>query len=243
MVKKKFCKVFITCCTTMMLVTTVFAQNVQFEVINQINTSTSFDNISDFAYNEKKFIISSNDKLIYLDMDGEVLKEEINKNIHGISFGKYNKQLCLLYENGDIKRLDKSKVVNVTNIRSDKNLNINARYLSLTDSGYISYIKEGWSSRISYFNSQGKEIMSVFSPGIGKVSGLTFVNGSIWIISDLGGNKKSILRKYKLTSNNIVEEKVNEIPVKAANGLTIDENNIFYTFSKQSKNIVKFKIK
>ena len=208
--------------------------------INQINTS--IDNISDFAFNEKKFIISSNDKLIYLAMDGKVLKEEINKNIHGISFGN-NKQLCLLYENGDIKRLDKSKVVNVTNIRSDKNLNISARYLSLTDSGYISYIKEGWSSRISYFNSQGKEIMSAFSPGIGKVSGLTFVNGSIWIISDLGKNKKSILRKYKLTSDNIVEEKVNEIPVKAAKGLTIDENNIFYTFSEQSKNIVKFKIK
>jgi hypothetical protein len=144
----------------------------------------------------------------------------------------------------NISNLNKVQKVNLNHKLSSNKKNIaTSKFIALSDTGYISYINEGWSSRIAFFNSSGKEVMSVFAPGLGKVSGLAFTKGNIWIVSDLGNNKKGIIRKYLLSPEKITEMEVIELPILNPKGLAIGEEDCFYTYSEQSKEIVKLKIK
>jgi hypothetical protein len=222
------------------LLNNTFCQEI--EIINTITVSV--DTAYDLEYFNETFYILSQDNIIRVSREGKIIsKEKTEENIKGIATNKLNVELNILNKNGEIKNLDGS---NLSRINS-KELNVNhhneLKLIAITDNGYISFIKEGWSSRISFFNSSGNEITSILSPGLGDVSGIVCSSGNIWIVSDLGEKKHGIFRKYELLTDSIIEKEVFEIPINQPKGLTIDKEGSFFTYSEETKQIVNFKLK
>jgi hypothetical protein len=212
------------------------------EIINTITISVGA--VNDLEYFNENFYILSQGNIIRVSKEGKIVtKEIIKENIKGIATNPKNAELNILKENGEIQNMDGSTLSRVNIKETNINHHKEIKYIAITDNGYISLTKEGWSSRISFFNGSGNEITSIFSPGLGEVSGIVYSNGNIWIVSDLGEKKDGIFRKYEMLADSIVEKEVFEILIKQPKGLTIDKEGSFFTYSEETKQIVNFKLK
>ena len=195
-------------------------------------------------YFNESFYVLSQDNIIRVSKEGKVItKEKTEGSIKGIATNKLNAELNILNENGEIKKMNGYNLSRINPKKSNINHHNELKFIAITNDGYISFTKEGWSSRISFFNSLGNEIASILAPGLGDVSGIIYSNGNIWIVSDLGEKKNGIFRQYELLTDSIVEKEVFEIPIKQPKGLTIDKEGSFFTYSEETKQIVNFKLK
>ncbi|MFQ3579673.1 MAG: hypothetical protein SNJ71_06005 [Bacteroidales bacterium] len=237
---KKLIKTLLLCLILFNLSNNTFSQEI--EIINTIKVSV--DAANDLEYFNENFYILSLGNIIRVSKEGKIVtKEKTKENIKGITTNKQKSELIILNENGDIKNMDGSTLSKINPKETNVTHHNELKFIEITDNGYISFTKEGWSSRISFFNSTGYEITSILSPGLGDVSGIGYSNGNIWIVSDLGEKKNGIFRKYELLTDSIVEKEVFEIPIKQPQGLTIDNEGSFFTYSEETKQIVNFKLK
>lgn len=236
---KNSTKILLLCLFIFNLSNTTFCKEI--EIINTITVSV--DAANDLEYFNENFYILSQGNIIKVSKEGKIVtKEKTKGDIKGITKNKQKTEINLLNENGEIKNIDGSILLRINLKETNVNHHNELEYISITDTGYVSFIKEGWSSRISFFNSSGNEKISILAPGLGDVSGIVCSNGNIWIVSDLGDNKNGIFRKYELLTDSIVEKEVFEIPINQPKGLTIDNESGFFTYSEGTKQIVNFKI-
>lgn len=237
---KNSIKILLLCLILFNLSNSTFSQEI--EIINTITISV--DAANDLEYFNENFYILSQGNIIRVSKEGKIVtKEKTKENIKGITTNKQKAELIILNENGEIKNIDGSILSKINPKETNVNHHNELKFIAITDDGYISFTKEGWSSRISFFNNLGNEITSILAPGLGDVSGIINSNGNIWIVSDLGENKNGILRQYELLTDSIVEKEVFEIPIKQPKGLTIHKEGSFFTYSEETKQIVNLKLK
>ncbi len=237
---KNSIKILLLCLILFNLSNNTFSQEI--EIINTITVSV--DAVNDLEYFNENFYILSQGNIIRVSKEGKIVtKEKTKENIKGITTNKQKAELNIINENGEIKNMEGSNLSKINSKETNINHHNELEFIAITDNGYISFAKEGWSSRISFFNSIGNEMTSILSPGLGDVSGLLYSNGNIWIVSDLGEKKNGIFRNYELFTDSIVEKEVFEIPIKQPKGLTIDKEGNFFTYSEETKQIVNFKLK
>lgn len=228
-------------CLALLATSISLAQTKSIEIISR--SKTSIQSITDLEVVEGQIAILSKDNLIFCDISGKILKKQKCEKSFGIGYDMSKKELLYIDDKSSVNNILKTKSL-VLKSKNEKSPNaIKKKYIAIADSGYVSYIDEGWSSRLAFFNSSGEEVASIFAPGLGSVSGITFQNRNFWIISDLGINKKGIIRKYSIKETEITADEVIELSEYNTKGLAIDNSDYFYTYSEQNKEIVKFKIR
>lgn len=236
---KSSVELVLICLIIFELPTLTYGQEI--DIVNKV--AVFVDAVDDLGYFNGNFHILSRDKIITFSKDGSYQKEEKSINTRGITIDKESGEFTIVDESGEIKKLNGPKLLKIDADKQNNEVQRKLKFIAVTDSGYLTYINAGWSSRISLFDHSGKELISIFSPGIGKMSGLLFNNESIWIVSDLGKNKNGFLKRYDLRDDSIVEKEAFEIPIKQPKGLTTDAHNTFFTYSEETNEIISFKPK
>lgn len=224
-------------CCALILTFSILAQTKHIEVFNK--TKTEIQNVTDLDVIDDRIAILSDEYLILYSIGGKILERQKCENTYGIGFNKIRNELWFIDNKSTVTNLNKSISLEL----KSKNKNVLKKYIAITDNGYVAYIDEGWSSRLAFFNLTGEEVTSIFAPGLGNISGVTFFNKDLWVIFDLGANKKGIIRKYYLKETEMSEDEVIELPIQNTKGLGIDNNGYFYTYSEVNTEIVKFKIR
>ncbi len=188
---------------------------------------------------QRVYYLNDNYELISVDKNGK--NKIIGSNITGFEVDENN---VVVNKNSKLKRvLDLQVDKNLPAFKSyhyDERGTINipiCDFLTRNENmETIAIIGEGYSKRLVKINNNGDNEFIRYIQGI--PAGLVYKNGKVWYLYNKSKkNKNAILQSINVLSGSIISDE--ELPVKDALGLDVDENEDVFTFAPSNCSIVK----